>query len=71
MENILLSKRWCRLWFHEMIQVTVHAIALYDGAVSILGSASVLRMPMKQSEVALLGLLAGDGGCAVAKESWS
>ena len=56
MENIHLSKRWCRLWFHKVVQATVHTMASYDVAGSMIGSTSIFRTLTKRSEMALLVL---------------
>ena len=50
MENINLSKRWCRLWFHKVVQATVHAMASYDGPASILGSERVLELRRSEAK---------------------
>ena len=67
LESIYFSNYGKYTFIKKVVQATVHAIVSYDGAASIL----VLRTPTKRSEVALLGLSAGDGGCEVAEESRS
>ena len=50
----MFTKNWNLYFFYKVVQATVYAIASYDGAASILGSARVLRTPTKRSKVALL-----------------
>ena len=54
LRNHMFTKNWSLYFFYKVVQATVYAIASYDGAASILGSARVLRTPTKRSKVALL-----------------